>query len=214
MTTQEATQEAIEKWAASEHLRFSDKNAKLLGVWINANNLEFTVENLKRALADPHFKFSLEFESDFQPKAAPPAPNRPKGDKFNQMLDAGVRPFRATGSTHAEILADKENREKEAETRRQAEIARQKEIELARVRHAEENVTIFHETGPRAGQRDHVRTEAARKAAREKYAKQGNSQPVLPAEIPAGTTNFRPYSSEQIRRYLQRETNRYAVKNS
>jgi hypothetical protein len=216
MTTQEAAQEAIEKWAASKHLKFSDKNAHLLGVWIKANGLQFTVENLERALLDPHFKFSLEFESGFEPKenpAAPAVPARPKGSKFDQMIDAGIKPFRASGSTHAEILADKASREKEAEARRQMEMARQKEVEQARLRHAEENVTIFHDSGPRAGQRNHAGTEAARQAARQKYAKQDNSRPIVPAEIPAGTTDFRPFSAEQIRRYLQRETNRYAAKN-
>lgn len=167
------TEQEINNWAATiPGFKLSEANADLVkGYLVSRNLIPVTPENLTKAVNDPKLRSVLEWEKGFEPREIPAAPARPKGSRFNQLADAGVRQFRAEGDSHAERLADAANREKEAEAQRQAAITRQKAAEQHRLQKAEESQILFRASGLRAGEVDHAATAAAQQAAREKWAK-------------------------------------------
>jgi hypothetical protein len=160
----------IEAWATSRHLKLSNANADLLRGFITARKLELSVANLDQAANDPHLKFALEFEPGHAPKEVTAAPAPPKGNRFNQLADAGVRMARAEGDSHSERIAAAAREKEEAERQRQVALAKQKEAESLRQQRAEETQILFRESGPRKGEVDHVRTAAAQQAAKQKWA--------------------------------------------
>jgi hypothetical protein len=139
-------------------------NGQIISTFMQNNKLEFTIENLNRAVESEKHRFV--WQPGTEPKAAPV---RPKGNTFNQMVDAGAgAPARVY--SHSQRIADEMRDRENAEGRRQAEVARQKAAEQDRLQKAEESQIVFHQSGPRAGTVNHAATADAQRVAREKWA--------------------------------------------
>jgi hypothetical protein len=205
------TEQEINAWAATvPGFKQNDVNGTLITGYLTARGLlPATPESLNKAVED--LKSLLDWEPGFEPKAPPPAAAaRKKGNAFNEMLDAGAgAPHRDPTESHSYRLAHQPDRAKEAEARRNAVIAEQKRASEARLQYEEENIKIFF-----AGDRlNYGATEAAQKAAREKWAKMNGKTlvPTVIREIPTDRDLTRAemsqYTKEEIARFLEKQKN-------
>jgi hypothetical protein len=179
-------------------------NGSIINAHIMKNGGVVSIKTLSQAAEAE--KFRLNWSPGFEPKVPAKVDRR---SHFDQCVDAGFLPNRAEGSTHASRQAEAESATRAAEIERQraAQAASQKAAEQRRLQYQEENVKIFF-----AGDRlNYGATEAAQKAAREKWAKI-NGKTLAPAslrEIPTDRDLTRAemsqYTKEEIARFLEKQ---------
>jgi len=193
----------VEAWALTQPGLFLDEsvNGDLNGAVIRSflanNNLPFTVESLDAAVRLDAARFV--WRPGFGPQAVAPPPAR----RLSEVE------LTAENNRRLARVADREqaDREKAAEAVRNAATARQKALEDNAQRERDESIIIYRESGDGI---DHSATEAARRSAKERWAKaQGRSlAPAALREIPEDreltTAEMMQFTKEEIALYLKK----------
>lgn len=181
-------------------------NGAILHAYLSKKGSSVTLESLSAAAEAE--KFRLLWAPGSDPKSPATVDRR---SRFDQCVDAGFLPSRAEGSTHASRQAEAESATRAAEIERQraAQAASQKAAEQRRLQYQEENVKIFF-----AGDRlNYGATEAAQKAAREKWAKingktlASTTLREIPTDRVVTTAEISEFSVEELKRYLEKQKN-------
>jgi hypothetical protein len=178
-------------------------NTQSIASYISGRNEQYSVASLSAAVFA--LQFTLLWAPGFAP-VAPVTPVAPLGDTRTQRQrahDGGIRPFEQTQYTDT----SESSWARDIREGREKHVAENKKRERDAERYKQTHQTVLSPNGrTNYAESNRLNEEARQRHLAEDARESGRPVPVATGfrVIPAGTTDFSPYSAEEIKSYLAR----------